>query len=51
MPYITADRRTSLSGKLDSAKVAGELNYLFTELVTNYCLEKKLSYQTEMCIK
>ena len=46
MPYITADRRTSLSGKLDSAKVAGELNYLFTELVTNYCLEKKLSYQT-----
>ena len=46
MPYIKADRRVSLSGKLDSAKTAGELNYLFTELITQYCEENKLSYQT-----
>ena len=45
MPYIKGDRRVALSGYLDSAKTAGELNYRITELVVQYCHERKLSYQ------
>ena len=45
MPYITAGRRIALS-ELDSAKSSGELNYLITRLLIDYCREKGVSYQT-----
>jgi hypothetical protein len=45
MPYVTADRRIALS-ELASAESSGELNYLITRLIIDYCREKCVSYQT-----
>ncbi len=45
MPYIKEDRRESIDKRLDINK-AGELNYMFTQLIINYIEKKGESYQT-----
>jgi hypothetical protein len=47
MPYVKQDRRDVLRPSADVfPKVAGELNYQFTELALNYVLAHGLSYKT-----
>ncbi len=45
MPYIPKERRKSLDASLAPIK-AGELNYLFTKLITNYLYLNGESYQS-----
>lgn len=46
MPYITQEERDVLLKNLATPQKAGELNYMFTKLVTDYIASKGLSYQT-----
>lgn len=48
MPYIKTRRRSDLHTyeQSDIPEVAGELNYLFTEIIVDYLQTKGLSYQT-----
>lgn len=46
MPYITEERRRALKYKNNLPSSAGELNYLFTELIKSYLRLKGESYQT-----
>jgi hypothetical protein len=45
MPYIVNKLRLCLRLG-DTAKNPGELNYQISMLINDYCLEKRLSYQT-----
>ena len=45
MPYISRDKRQEL-GLFASPKNPGELNYLFTRLIVDYLVQRRLSYQT-----
>jgi hypothetical protein len=47
MPYIKQEDRTALlSGELEAARTAGELNFVFTQEIKEYIKIKGLSYQT-----
>lgn len=47
MPYIKqVDRKRLEVSRNDGPSTSGEMNYLFTEVVTDYILAKGLSYQT-----
>jgi hypothetical protein len=46
MPYIKKDNRDELSSKVRDPRTAGELNYLFTQMINSYLTENGVCYQS-----